>query len=95
MTQTSALKQQRFNIRLTSDAKERIERAASLEGKTASSFMLSCALAQAEVTIREHEQMVLNRTDAEAFFDALVHPPKITGALAAALKEHERRVSWE
>ena len=47
MTRTSALKQQRFNIRLTSDAKERIERAASLEGKTASSFMLSCALAQA------------------------------------------------
>ena len=95
MTRTNPLKQQRFNIRLTSDAKERIERAASLEGKTASSFMLSCALAQAEVTIRGHEQMVLSRTDAEAFFDALAHPPKITGALAAALKEHERRVTWE
>ena len=95
MTRTSALKQQRFNIRLTSDAKERIEHAASLEGKTASSFMLSCALAQAEVTIREHDQMVLSRADAEAFFDALVHPPKMTGELASALKEHERRVSWE
>ncbi|MDE0222326.1 MAG: DUF1778 domain-containing protein [Spirochaetaceae bacterium] len=95
MPRTNPLKQQRFNIRLTSDAKERIERAASMKGKTASGFMLSCALAQAEVTIREHEQMVLSRTDAEAFFDALVHPPKITGALAAALKEHERRASWE
>ena len=95
MTRTKPLKQQRFNVRLTADAKERIERAASLEGKTASSFMLSCALAQAEMTIREHEQMILSRTDAEAFFDALAHPPRITGELAAALKEHEHRVSWE
>jgi uncharacterized protein (DUF1778 family) len=43
----------------------------------------------------DRKEMILNRTDAEAFFDALAHPPTITSELAAALKEHERRVSWE
>ena len=55
MAQGTTLKEGRFNIRLTSAAKQRIERAASLEGKTASSFILSSALAHAELTIREHE----------------------------------------
>ena len=43
----------------------------------------------------DRKEMILSRIDAEAFFDALAHPPTITGELAAALKEHERRVSWE
>ena len=47
------------------EARKRIEQAASLEGKTASSFILSSALSQAERTIRRHETMVLKRRDSE------------------------------
>ena len=93
MKQETELKEQRFNIRLTSAAKERIEQAASLEGKTASSFILSSALAQAELTIRDHETMVLSRRDAEVLVDALMRPPRMSAKLAAALQEHERRVT--
>ena len=92
MAQTAATRSERFNLRLSSDAKKRIERAASVEGRTASSFILSSALAQAERTLREHEAMVLNRREAEIFFDALVRPPKMNARLASALKEHDRRV---
>ena len=95
MTQTSTAKSERFNLRLNADAKKRIEQAASFEGKTASSFILSSALAQAEQTIRKHETMVLKRRDAEVFFDALLQPPRMNPGLAAALKEHDRRVSPE
>ena len=95
MTRTSTAKSERFNIRLDPEAKERIEQAASFEGKTASSFILSSALDQAEQTIRQHETMVLKRQDAEAFLDALLQPPRMNSRLAAALKEHERRVSLE
>ena len=95
MTQTSTAKSERFNLRLNADAKKRIEKAASFEGKTASSFILSSALAQAEQTIRKHETMVLKRRDAEVFFDALLQPPRMNPGLAAALKEHDRRVSPE
>ena len=95
MTQTTTAKSERFNIRLNPEAKKRIERAASFEGTTASGFILSSALDQAERTIREHETMVLDRRDAEAFFDALVRPPMMNAKLAAALKEHDRRVFSE
>ena len=95
MSQTSTAKSERFNIRLDPAAKERIEQAASFEGKTASSFILSSALAQAEQTIRKHETMVLKRRDAEVFFDALLQPSAMNSRLAAALKEHALRVSPE
>ena len=52
MTRTSTARSERFNIRLDPEARKRIEQAASLEGKTASSFILSSALSQAERTIR-------------------------------------------
>ena len=60
--------------------------------KTASSFVVSSALSRADETIRQQETMVLSRRDAEALFDALVNPPDLSAKLAAALKEHERRV---
>ena len=95
MTQMSTAKSERFNLRLSLEARMRIEQAASFEGKTASSFILSSALARAEQTIRKHETMVLKRRDAEVFFDALLQPPRMNPRLAAALKEHDRRVSPE
>ena len=95
MTQTSTAKSERFNLRLDPEAKNRIVQAASFEGKTASSFILSSALAQAERTILQHETMVLKRRDSEIFFDALLQPPRVNPRLAAALKEHGRRVSPE
>ncbi len=48
-------KKERINIRPESGAKSLIERAASLEGKTASSFMLQSALERAEKTVEAHE----------------------------------------
>ncbi|MCY3736715.1 MAG: hypothetical protein OXG13_09965 [Gemmatimonadaceae bacterium] len=50
-------------------------------------------LAQAKRTIGGHETMVLKQQDAEAIYDA--QPPRINPRLAAALKEHGRRVSLE
>lgn len=85
-------KQERINLRLQRNAKRVIERAASLEGKTVSSFILSSALARAEKTIHEHEVLVLNARDSEAFFNALAEPIKFNDALNNALKSHDERV---
>ena len=41
------------------------------------------------------QTMVLERQDAEAVYAALLQPPSINARLAAALKEHDRRVSPE
>uniref|UniRef100_UPI0036DD9DF4 type II toxin-antitoxin system TacA family antitoxin n=1 Tax=Photorhabdus sp. RM322S TaxID=3342825 RepID=UPI0036DD9DF4 len=84
---------ERINLRLQHQVKQSIERAASLEGKTVSSFILACALAQAERTIHEHEVMRLNNQDSEAFFNALANPVDFNDKLTAALSEHSQRVT--
>jgi len=82
----------RINLRLKQTAKMLIERAATFEGKTVSSFIMSSALASAEKTIQEHETIKLNERDAQRFFDALAKPTAFNKRLAEALMEHDRRV---
>jgi uncharacterized protein (DUF1778 family) len=88
----SATNNERINLRLKQSAKNLIERAATFEGKTVSSFILSSALARAEKTIHEHESIQLNEQDAQRFFDALAKPVRFNKKLTEALVEHERRV---
>ncbi len=85
-------KNERINLRLKHSAKSLIERAASFEGKTVSTFILSSALATAEKTIHEHESIQLNEQDARRFFDALAKPVKFNSKLTAAMVEHDSRV---
>ncbi len=92
MAQASAVRSERINLRLSEAAKRRIERAASVEGKTVSAFILSSALETAERTIDRHETLALAREDARRFFDALADPPPPNDRLRAALEEHARRV---
>jgi uncharacterized protein (DUF1778 family) len=92
---TIVTKNERINIRLQHDAKRKIERAASFEGKKVSQFILASALEQAERAIHEHETLTLNAQDSAAFFDALDKPVRFNDALIKALKSHDRRVVSE
>ncbi len=84
---------ERINLRLKHSAKRLLERAASFEGKTVSSFILNSALNHAEKTIHEHEAISLNSKDSEAFFNALASSPRFNKKLAASFKEHEQRIT--
>ncbi|OFX09059.1 MAG: hypothetical protein A2516_11765 [Alphaproteobacteria bacterium RIFOXYD12_FULL_60_8] len=92
MTAATISKKQRVSLRLYDDAKRTIERAASFDGKTVSKFILASALASAERTIHEHEAMMLDRQNAEAFINALSKPVEFNSKLLSALEEHGRRV---
>ena len=88
----SVSKTERINLRLDAASKQRLERAARLEGQTLSRYVLGTALIRAEQVISEHETMVLSHRDAEVFFDRLADPPAMSAELSAALEEHHRRV---
>ena len=85
-------KSERINLRLKSNAKRLIERAASFEGKSVSHFILASALEQAEKTVQQHEIMTLNANNSMTFFEALAAPVRFNRKLAAALEEHDQRV---
>ena len=93
MSSAAQTKDERINLRLNRNTKQMLERAASFEGQTISKFVLSSALARAEKTIQEHEIMILNARDSEAFFHAFVAPVQFNDKLVDALNEHDRRVT--
>jgi uncharacterized protein (DUF1778 family) len=92
MEVTAVEKNERINLRLKSNAKRLIERAAGFEGMTISHFMLTSALERAEKTVRSHEKMALNAKYSRVFIEALDAPLHFNSKLAGALREHDNRV---
>jgi len=86
--------QERINLRLKRSVKTLLERAASLEGKTVSKFVLHSALDQAKKTVHEHESLALNaeNSNSKTFFNALATTINFNSKLTDALKEHSQRV---
>ncbi len=70
MSSVTHNKDDRINLRLKSNTKLLLERAASFEGKTVSKFILNSALERAEKTIQQHNLISLS-AHSEAFFNAL------------------------
>ena len=92
MSQTNTARNERINLRLSATAKQRIQRAASVEGKTVSAFIVSSALDRAEKAMERYEIVTLVREDAIRFFRALENPTSPNDRLRMALSEHEGRV---
>ena len=92
MDTATEIKSDRINLRLKSNAKILLERAASFEGKTVNNFILNCAIERAEETIRKHETMSLNARISEIFLNALSGDLDLNQKLTDAFEEHSRRI---
>lgn len=86
-------KQERINLRLATDSKHKLERAAALEGKTVSKFILDNSIAKAEQTIARHDTMQLSQQDALRFLQALSEPVTFNAKLTDALTQHGKEVT--
>ncbi len=91
-TATPIKKSERINLRLKTNVKRLIERAAGFEGKTVSHYILSSALKSAEKTVQMHEKMSLDEKESKTFFDALTSPVRFNRKLSVAFEEHDKRV---
>ena len=92
MANTESVKQERVHIRLDTQSKQKLERAAAYAHKNLSEFVLGHALQAADQVIHEQETLVLNEADWVVFLDALEHPPKPNAKLKQAFFEHKKRV---
>jgi uncharacterized protein (DUF1778 family) len=94
MTTRKTLRQrsERVEARVTPEQKKLLERAAALEGRSLTDFVLSSAQAAAAETISRHELLKLTPDDQEVFVAALLKPPAPNKALrAAAARYHAAR----
>lgn len=83
----------RFDARLDEHQKTLIQRAADLEGRTMTDFVLHSAKVAAERTIQDRAIMVLSARDTEAFANAILNPPEPGPVLRAAARAYKNRVS--
>lgn len=84
---------QRLGFRLDRETKTLIERAAHLERRKLTDFCVTALAGAARRTIAEHETLTLSERDRQAFFDALINPPKPSARLVRAVAEHKRRIA--
>lgn len=92
MKTSASLKSDRINIRLSGTNKTLLERAASVEGKTVSNYVLNCALERAEETVRKHDTISLNARNSETFLNALSGDVSFNKKLTDTFEEHSRWV---
>lgn len=76
-------KRERLEARVSSELKELIQRAAALEGRSLSDFVVESAQRAAEETIRERAVITLSVQDSHAFAKALFNPPSPSDRLRA------------
>jgi len=92
MAAPTPARQERLEARVTHEQKELLQRAAALEGRTVTDFVVRSAQLAAEQTIDRHEHAVLNAQESQAFVEALLNPPGPNQALRDAAGHYRRAI---
>lgn len=79
---------ERLEARVSREQKKLLERAAALEGRSITDFVVASAQAAAVETIQRHEVITLTGRDSLAFTQALMHSPAPNEHLRVAARRH-------
>jgi uncharacterized protein (DUF1778 family) len=82
----------RLEARITREALAVVQRAAEIQGRSVSDFVVAAAQEAAQRAIAELEIIRLSREAQEKFADLLLHPPAPSRALKRAFEHHRARV---
>ncbi len=78
----------RIEARISPEALEAVRRAAEIQGRSLSDFVVAAAQEAAQKTLAETELLRLSREAQEMFAALLLSPPAPSDALQRALKQH-------
>jgi uncharacterized protein (DUF1778 family) len=82
---------ERLEARVTAEQKSLIERAAALQGRTVTDFVLTSVQDAARRAIEEHHNLALSVRDSEAFVDAFLNPKPVNGRLRDTVRRYRER----
>lgn len=91
MSTISTTKAERIEARITRAQKQMLQRAAEIDGRTLTDFILNSAQAAARQIIHQHELLLLRDKDREIFINALLKPPAPNAKLRRAARRHNQR----
>jgi uncharacterized protein (DUF1778 family) len=83
----------RLEARVSPEAKALCQRAADVQGRTLTDFVVHSAVEAANRIVRETELVELTRRDRLAFVEALLNAPTPNARLTKAMQRHTQLVS--
>jgi uncharacterized protein (DUF1778 family) len=98
MTNTSARRSSnrtrsgRLEARVTLEQKSLIERAAALQGRSVTDFVLASVQDAARREIEYHQRLELSLRDSEAFVEAMLNPQPVNDRLRDTIKRYRQAV---
>lgn len=88
-----AAKTTRFETRLTPYTRKIIQRAAEIQGRSMSDFVVASAAEAAEKALKDAQLIELSLEDQIRFAEALLNPPELGPAWKKARDTHRRLVA--
>lgn len=85
----------RLEARISKELHATLKRAAELQNRTMTDFIITAVQEAALQAIEQAEMIRLSMADQESFAQALMSPPKATDALERAFSRHSKLVSAE
>lgn len=82
---------ERFEARVSKEQKDLFVRAAELQGRSLTDFVIASAQEAAIETVRAHDALCLSERDRRAFVSALLAPPAPAKTLKQAAKRYRER----
>ncbi len=83
----------RIEARIAPDALAVVKRAAELQGRSVSDFVVAAAQDAARKAIEETQIIRLSIEDQRAFVEAILNPPPLTPAMERAIARHRRLIT--
>ncbi|HEY9685028.1 MAG TPA: DUF1778 domain-containing protein [Drouetiella sp.] len=83
-------KEERIDARLTAEAKQQIDQAAALQGRSTSDFMVQAALKEASQVIEQQRIVRLTVDESVALAQLMCKEPQINKASVEAMRRHNK-----
>ena len=83
----------RLEARLSPEVKALMQKAADLEGRSLTDFVVTSAQAAAYAVIERHHTLKLTLEDSEAFVETLLQPPEPNTALQQAVIRYQEKIA--
>jgi uncharacterized protein (DUF1778 family) len=80
----------RLDVRMPRETKQLVQKAADLQGRTVSDFVIASVQEAAQRAIEERTILRLSERDRETFITALLNPPEPSPRLVKAAARHKR-----
>ena len=91
----SATSTARLEARISTELHAMLKRAAEIQGRTMTDFVVAAVQEAAQRAIEQAEVIRLSQADSQRFAEALLSPPPATAALERAFQHRRRLVTAE